>query len=256
MCTNAHGVFDPEQVRSGIDEMMFAIDGVDQHSFEQNRVRGNFDKAFSFMKAFCQGSLAEGRDVKTIWKYILFDCNDSPEQLLKAQTLAAEAGVQELLFVNSQLGLRASKIFNLEDIPNTNTGVTIRLSSYLANFHDILHGIDKARYALSIDDRTATSAHLLFACNMIRRRFECLSKEDPLPQDYQALVHEILDLSAAPQVDHQTRQRIEGGFRNLEDKMILTPLQAKNLIIQWKSEEIMRLATQLGSQLQPDNAVV
>ena len=104
MCTASHGKYDPSQVRSGIDEMMFAIDGVDQESFEQNRVRGNFAKAYGFMKAFCHGVRDEGRDIRTIWKYILFDCNNSPEQLIRAQELAAEAGVQEILFVNTQLG--------------------------------------------------------------------------------------------------------------------------------------------------------
>lgn len=51
-----------------------------------------------------------------MWKYILFDCNNRPEQLLRAQEMALEAGVGELHFVNTQLGLKSSRIYGLEDI--------------------------------------------------------------------------------------------------------------------------------------------
>ncbi|MCU9840518.1 4Fe-4S cluster-binding domain-containing protein [Ruegeria sp. WL0004] len=256
MCTNAHGVFESSQVRSGISEMIFAIDGVDQESFEKNRARGSFEKAYSFMKAFCHGAVAEGRDIKTVWKYILFDCNDSREHLLRAQELASEAGVNELLFVNSQLGLRASKVFSLEDIPAFDSSVVIRMSSYLANFHDVLHSIDKARFALFQLDQNGASANLMFSSNMIRRRFACLSPTDELPEEYQALVYEILDLSADPQFDEQTRLRIKGGLHSLLSKLAISLLEAKNLIIRWKSEEVVRLATQLASQPNSDNAVM
>lgn len=245
MCTNAHGTFDRAQVHSGIDEMMFAIDGVDQESFAPNRVRGDFDKAYGFMSAFCHGAAAEGREIKTVWKYILFDCNDRPEQLIRAQDLASEAGVQEIHFVNTQLGLKASTVHTLDQIPRAGAAVRLTMSNYLSSFHDTLHGVDKARSALSHGDGTAAQAHLLFAANMIRRRFECLETGDPLPEDYQALVHEILDLARADPVDDAARQRIEAGLSALRDKLEIDPLAAKNLIIQWKSEEVLRLARAL-----------
>lgn len=248
MCTAAHGKYDPSQVHSGIDEVMFAIDGVDQESFEPNRVRGNFDKAYTFMKSFCQGAIEEGREIKTVWKYILFDCNNSPEQLVRAQEMAAEAGVQELLFVNTQLGLKASTILTLDQVPQVDNGVKISISNYLSNFHDTLHGVDKARFALSLNDSVAAGSHLLFATNMIRRRFECLEPGDDLPEDYQAVIYEIHDLSKHDLITPKIRSRIKGGFRALEDKLVMGILPAKNLIIKWKSEEILRLANQIDKR--------
>lgn len=248
MCTNAHGRYDPSQVHSGIDEVMFAIDGVDQQSFEQNRVRGDFAKAYTFMKSFCQGAANEGRHIKTIWKYILFDCNDSPEQLLRAQELAAEAGVQEIHFVNTQLGLKASKVFTLEQIPRLNNGVKVTISDYLSNFHDILHGVDKARFALYQKDPDAAKAHLLFAMNMIRRRFECIEPDDDLPASYQALVYEIDDLSRHALLDPETRSQIAGGLHIIQDKLTIGVLGAKDLVIEWKTEELLRLSRQLNAR--------
>lgn len=245
MCTNGHGIYDPTQVHSGIDEVMFAIDGVDQQSFETYRVRGKFDRAYEFMKSFCQGVIAEGRPIRTIWKYILFDCNNSPEQLIRAQQLAAEAGVQELLFINTQLGLKSSKVFALADIPKADTGVKLRISDYLSNFHDTLHSIDRARSALMRRD-SAAAAQLLFATNMIRRRFECIEQSDNIPRDYQALIHEILDLAGYEGIDTATRDAVRSGLHAVRDKLDLDIHAAKDMLIGWKTEEIARLATRIG----------
>ncbi|MCV2887780.1 hypothetical protein OE747_05485 [Ruegeria sp. XHP0148] len=246
MCTNAHGTYDPAQVHSGIDEVMFAIDGVDQESFETYRVRGSFDRAYGFMKSFCQGAIAEGRPIGTIWKYILFDCNNSPAQLIRAQELAAEAGVQELLFINTQLGLKSSRILSLEDIPRVDTGVKLRISDYLSNFHDTLHSIDRARAALMRGNTEKAAAQLLFATNMIRRRFECIETGDRVPAEYQALVYEILDLAKHEVIDAGTRQTIRGALHAVHDKLDLGLPGAKDLLIAWKTDEIARLADRMG----------
>jgi hypothetical protein len=248
MCTNAHGRYEPSQARSGIDEMMFAIDGVDQQSFEPNRVRGSFDKAYGYMKAFCQGAAAEGRDIRTIWKYILFDCNNAPEQFVRAQELAVEAGVGTLLFVNTQLGLRSSRLYTPETIPRIDSGVEIRVSGYFSSFHDTLHAVDKARHCLSRRDAAGGASHLLFAANMIRRRFECYGEADAIPEDYQALIHEILDLAGDPQVGPDTRATIAGGLHALSGKLVIGLLDAKDRIIGWKNDEILRLSDQLRAR--------
>ncbi|WP_406651272.1 4Fe-4S cluster-binding domain-containing protein (plasmid) [Aliisedimentitalea scapharcae] len=241
MCTVAHGKYDRSQIHSGIDEVMFAIDGIDQKSFEENRIRGNFDKAYTFMKSFCQGVINEGREIKTIWKYILFDCNNSPEQLIRAQEMAAEAGVQEILFVNTQLGPKSSKVFSLDEIPKVDNGVKVSISGYLNNFGDTLHGIDKARFALLQNDPDAAGSHLLYAANMIRRRFEGSEQGDVLPKDYQALIYEILNLGEHDLLTPEIRSKIRANFHLIAGKLDIGALSAKDLIIQWKSEEILRL---------------
>lgn len=241
MCTSAHGRFDVAQVHSGIDEVMFAIDGVDQASFEPNRVRGDFCKAYGYMKDFCHAVKAEGRHVHTIWKYILFDCNSAPEQLVRAQEMAAEADVNELLFVNTQLGLRLSQVHTLADISKADVDVKISLSNYLVNFHDVLHAVDKARFALSRAEAEAAGAHLMFAANMIRRRFECVGEGDTLPEEYQALIFEVLDLSGRDLIAREVRVQISGGFHRLIDKLTIGLAAAKDLVATWKSREIARL---------------
>lgn len=245
MCTSAHSTYDPSQVHSGMDEIIFAIDGIDQESFEQNRVRGNFDKAYTFMRSFCQGAIRENRTIRTVWKYILFDCNNSPEQLIKAQHLAAEAGVQELHFVNTQLGPKSSKVYALDEIPNANTGVQVSISGYLSNFDDILHAVDKARYAISQDKPGAAQSNLLFAANMMRRRFDSIRSHEALPEDYQALAYEVLQLCEASLIKVSTRSMVKANLHRIEGKLDMPVLSAKDLVIKWKSEEILRLTEQV-----------
>lgn len=247
MCTNAHGTYAPEQVHSGIDEMMFAIDGVDQPGFELNRVRGNFARAYAYMRDFCHGAAAEGRKIRTIWKYILYDGNNSPAQMGQAQEMAAAAAVQELLFVNTQLGLKSSRFYTLEEIPRAGTAVQIRVSGYFSSFHDMLHAVDKARMALAAGDAKAAAAHLAFAANMMRRRHECLAPGDPVPGDDQALILEILDLARDSRLNPSVAAGIEGGLHALTGRLTLEIGAAKRQIILWKQEEIAHLALQAGA---------
>ena len=248
MCTSGHGKFELSQVHSGIDEMMFAIDGVDQESFEKNRVRGDFEKAFGFMRSFSQASIQEGKDINTIWKYILFDCNSAPEQLLRAQEMALESGVREILFVNTQLGVKLSKIHALEDIPQLDGNLRVNISNYLSNFHDILHCVDMARHSISQGAAKEAGYQLLFASNMLRRRFECIDDADVLPSKYQALIYEICHLGDHKLIEPAVKAAIQSGFHLLHDKLTIGSKAAKDVIRKWKSEEISRLRAQVKSR--------
>lgn len=259
ICTAAHGSYAPDQVLSGIDRMLFSIDGIDQASFEPNRVRGNFAKAYGYMKDFCLGARAEGRQIETVWKYILFDCNNRPEQLLRAQEMALEAGVGELHFVNTQLGLKSSRIYGLEDIPRLpglpEDALKITVSGYLSNFHDVMHSVDKARFALMEGQAGEAVTHLSFAANMIRRRFECVEPGDSLPVDYEVLIHEVLDLCDDPLVGPGPREAIRGGFHLVLGKLTLDMAEAKERIVAWKAEETERLLDRLTRESGQDRMV-
>ena len=84
-------------VRSGIDEVTFSIDGATPDSYAQYRKRGDFDKAIRNLRAAADEKRSAGRDLPFInWRYILFNHNDSDDEMLRARRLAEEIGVDRL----------------------------------------------------------------------------------------------------------------------------------------------------------------
>jgi hypothetical protein len=84
-------------VHSGIDEVTFSIDGSSQDTYVKYRQRGNFDKALANLRAMADEKQKSGRDVPHLnWRYILFNWNDSDEEMNRARQLASEAGVDRL----------------------------------------------------------------------------------------------------------------------------------------------------------------
>ncbi|MCC7201167.1 MAG: radical SAM protein [Nitrospirae bacterium] len=78
-----------------IEQLYVSCDGVFQGSYEKYRIGGSVDKAIKFMK----DAKKSGNVRKLIWKYILFEFNDSNEELIAAQHLANSIGVDLLMFV-------------------------------------------------------------------------------------------------------------------------------------------------------------
>ena len=105
LITNAHGDFEERHVFSGLDQIQFSIDGVDQETFEKYRVGGNYEKASSYMKSFTRTARSSGSSVRIVWRYILFNHNDKADQLRKAFEMASEFGVHELRFVFTHKGM-------------------------------------------------------------------------------------------------------------------------------------------------------
>src|SRR5688572_21482357 len=84
-------------VHSGIDEVTFSIDGASQETYERYRQRGKFDLAIANLRAMADEKAKHGRDVPHLnWRYILFNWNDSDEEMQRARDLAAEIGVDRL----------------------------------------------------------------------------------------------------------------------------------------------------------------
>ena len=79
------------------DEIYVSADGFFQPSYEKYRVRGKVDQALAFLR----DAASEGGPTKplVVWKYILFDFNDSPEELGAAQDFAIAHGIDVLMFV-------------------------------------------------------------------------------------------------------------------------------------------------------------
>lgn len=80
-----------------VEELMVSIDGATQASYEQYRIGGNLEKAITFTR---DAKVADPKQ-KVVWKYILFDHNDSIEEIAIAEKLAQEIGVDSLQFVRT-----------------------------------------------------------------------------------------------------------------------------------------------------------
>jgi hypothetical protein len=100
--TSTNGLaFTDEQARrlarSGIDEVTFSIDGATQESYARYRKRGVLEKAVLNLSALVDEKHVTGRDVPFVnWRYILFNHNDSDEEMELARRMAAQLGVERL----------------------------------------------------------------------------------------------------------------------------------------------------------------
>lgn len=77
-----------EIANCGLNEIRLALDGVDQGSYRGYRVGGDFQKALGFTQWLVAEIRATGSPTRALWKYILFDHNDTDEQLHRAVTMA------------------------------------------------------------------------------------------------------------------------------------------------------------------------
>lgn len=105
LITNAHGEFKEGHVFSGLDQIQFSIDGVDQESFEKYRVGGNYEKALRYMESFTRTARSSGSSVRTVWRYILFNHNDKADHLRKAFEMASAFGIHDLRFIFTHKGM-------------------------------------------------------------------------------------------------------------------------------------------------------
>ena len=73
----------PALVDSGVDRVHVAIDGYYQESYQQARAGGDIKKALAFLENLAAERERQGRtdDLDVVWKYILFNFNDSYDEL-------------------------------------------------------------------------------------------------------------------------------------------------------------------------------
>jgi hypothetical protein len=81
-------------LRSGLDEIVFSIDGARPQSYARYRVKGDFHKAIHNLRECVELKTRLGlRRPQIIWRYILFRWNDSDAEMAEALALARELGV-------------------------------------------------------------------------------------------------------------------------------------------------------------------
>lgn len=91
----------------GINEVRLALDGVDQASYEPYRRSGEFDRALQFAKDLAEAIQKTSSPTRAVWKYILFNHNDSDEHILTAVRMAGEIGVR--IIFDGTVGANASR---------------------------------------------------------------------------------------------------------------------------------------------------
>ena len=93
------------------DRIVFSIDGAREESYRKYRVNGSLNKALSKMSALVDACERFGsrKRIDIVWQYILFEWNDSDDELSHARQVANEIGVPLKWVFTHTLG--ASKRF-------------------------------------------------------------------------------------------------------------------------------------------------
>jgi MoaA/NifB/PqqE/SkfB family radical SAM enzyme len=111
--TNGHFFHTEERCQkvldSGIDALIFSVDGATQQSYERYRVNGKFDRVVDAMRRLVKMRNEQGRGrPMIIWRYILFEWNDSQEEMNLARAMAKEIGVDHLAWHLNAVSIMSS----------------------------------------------------------------------------------------------------------------------------------------------------
>jgi organic radical activating enzyme len=101
---------------AALDRIVVSVDGSQQAVYEKYRRGGNFEKTVKFM----HDSRIYGHPGTFLeWKYILFEYNDSDKDILRAQEIADEVGVDSLLFIitNSKWHSKRFTVDHSQNLP-------------------------------------------------------------------------------------------------------------------------------------------
>jgi wyosine [tRNA(Phe)-imidazoG37] synthetase (radical SAM superfamily) len=194
MCTHANLDFTEDMIDAGLDQIIYAIDGMSQESYAPYRVHGDFEQAHRFMKSFSTAVRARGAKIDTVWKYVLFRHNDSPEQLLKAQELARDAQISELRFIITQLGPQSTHIVDEDDIPRAKNGVNVRVENYKVSLGQLDEGIMLARSGIKANKLPQAAQSASFVAAMMKRLFAEPQTVPPKFAGYLSELHELANL--------------------------------------------------------------
>jgi len=120
-----------------LDLIVVSLDGAYQGSYEIYRRGGNLKKAFRFIKDITREkeiAISRSRSIwrrnmdrvlrlrrdpyrpQIMWKYVLFDHNDSDDEIIHAQELSKALGVDEMQFVLSHTWNRSRKYTTMDQI--------------------------------------------------------------------------------------------------------------------------------------------
>lgn len=192
ICTHANLEFAEHMVDAGLNQIIYAIDGIDQESYAPYRIHGDFDQAYRFMKAFSTAARSRKAKIDTVWKYVLFRHNDSPEQLIRAQELANEAQVSQLRFIITQLGPMSTRIVDEDDIPRIKSKFKFVIENYKVSVKQLEDGIELARQGVKSNQLPQAAQSAAFVAAMMKRLF---SEPQTVPAKYAGYLTDLQDLA-------------------------------------------------------------
>lgn len=113
-----------------VEHLVVSCDGARQDGYEKYRRRGDIGRVFRFMEDARRFSPR----TRVIWKYILFEFNDSDAEILLAQQIARRIGVQEMRFVVTGTIHRSRRFHhgNMHELPQARAGISVRLNPLLS----------------------------------------------------------------------------------------------------------------------------
>jgi hypothetical protein len=83
-----------DAVESGLDAILFSIDGATPESYARYRVGGDFHAVLANVRGVLEARRRAGRERPyVVWRYILFPWNDTPAEMDLARRMASEIGV-------------------------------------------------------------------------------------------------------------------------------------------------------------------
>lgn len=99
-----------------LDNLIVSVDGCRQEAYEKYRRGGDLEKAIRFMRDCKRYGSPE---TFLQWKYIIFEFNDSDEEILLAQDMAEDIGVDSILFIitNSKRHSKQFTVDRLDSLP-------------------------------------------------------------------------------------------------------------------------------------------
>lgn len=113
LITNGNFIYEKVLSDTYIEDIYVSCDGVRQENYSQYRRKGDVSTVLDFIKSIPK--TVNNRKQNIVWKYILFEFNDSDEELIEAQEIAQDYGVDTLLFVVTHSEFRSTK-YTLETL--------------------------------------------------------------------------------------------------------------------------------------------
>ena len=209
MTTNANSVFNLSHVTSGLNQMQFAVDGTSQETYGKYRQGGDFQKAYQYMKDFSLACEEQKIPVYRIWKYVIFDHNDTLKELGEVQKMAIDIKIPAVHYVFTMWGPRSCRLLSPEEIPRISDKLQVTHGYFKFTPDHLEKMVTVFRDQISNSDYQNANNALRYFVNALNREFSN-EKIEPdrdignLLRQTSALINTYSD-----KIDSQTRQSFE-----------------------------------------------